>query len=315
MFRIQLNPQAEFSSFDNVWGVLRQAPAVPIDTVHAGAKDRMTSIREMSMPHVNPPNTPSNTALLWVDARLNKLRPSILAEVPLECARHVTEDVKHAHIAVQKLMPQVIVFDFDYAEITGLKSLRRIKVAHPGVPLVMLSEQHYEGLSIWALRCRVWDYLVKPLDSEVLGSRLQLLINADVERFCDPAWAQLLPPNQIPREARIIGDKRADQSLHAAVAYMEDHLHEKITAEEVSRQCGLNRYELSRVFKSECGVTYRDYLLNLRVKRAERMLLHTHASIGDIALSVGFNDLSHFTRSFRRLTGCCPSVFRSRQQG
>ncbi len=251
-----------------------------------------------------------DATLLWVDARLNKSTGTMpdTCDFPGHC--HVSDNVAHAMSMADSINPDVIVFDFDYADITGLRTLRKVREKHPQIPLLMLAEQHYEGLSIWALRCRVWDYLVKPHDLNELMRYLDQLANEikPSQKNCD--WLKLLPANKIPREASIIGTTKIGYGISAAIGYIEEHLHERISADEVSQQCGLTRYELSRAFKSEYNMTFRDFLLKLRMERAARMLCCTQASISEIALSVGFNDISHFTRRFRKYFGCSAKIYR-----
>ena len=72
----------------------------------------------------------------------------------------------------------------------------------------------------------------------------------------------------------------------------------------------MSRYQFSRMFHAEQGVTFRDHLLSMRLLRAADMLSRTQAPITDVALCSGFQDLSHFARQFRRHNGCSPSAFR-----
>lgn len=251
-----------------------------------------------------------NMTFLWVDARLNKSVASCFGNLQAPGKWRLCDNVSRAVSMVDRVNPGLVVFDFDYADITGLKSLRKIREDFPLIPLLMLAEQHYESLAIWALRSRVWDYLVKPFNTGVLARRIDMLVDEKSTDQNDLRWLRLLPSNRIPQQASIIGNSRYNHGTSTAVSYMEDHLHEKISADEVSRQCGLTRYELSRAFRSELSMTFRDFLLKLRMSRAARMLICTDASITDIALSVGFNDLSNFTRKFHQFYACSPGAYR-----
>lgn len=251
--------------------------------------------------------------LLWVDARLNKTEGSGLDRIDLQGNFYLSENVSMACTMVSDVNPDVIIFDFDYADITGLRALKTIREKYPHIPLLMLAEQHYEGLSIWALRCRVWDYLIKPHHTDTLIERVEKIINEINDKWNDLAWMQLLSANTIPSQASIIGTTRISYNISAAVGYIEAHLHERISAEQVSSYCGLTRYELSRAFKSEYNLTFRDFILKMRMQRAAKMLSSTEATISEIALSIGFNDISHFTRQFRRYFGCSAKTYRSNQ--
>jgi AraC-like DNA-binding protein len=174
----------------------------------------------------------------------------------------------------------------------------------------MLAEHHYESLAVWALRSRVWDYLVKPFKVDEFKKHFDFLIREKRQKDNKMMWLKLLPSNRIPNQASIIGKNKFNHGTCTAISYMEAHLHEKISAEDVSKQCGLTRYELSRAFKSEFSLTFRDFLLKLRMSRAAQMLVYTDASVTDISLSVGFGDVSNFGRKFHQVYGCSPGVYR-----
>jgi AraC-like DNA-binding protein len=71
----------------------------------------------------------------------------------------------------------------------------------------------------------------------------------------------------------------------------------------MARICHLSESEFSRVFHHEHGVSFRRFLVNYRIAIARDFLSEPHASVSQVAYAVGFNDLSHFGRMFRRLVG------------
>ena len=71
----------------------------------------------------------------------------------------------------------------------------------------------------------------------------------------------------------------------------------------------------SRFFRKTVGKTFVDYLAELRVSQACRLLLETDISVGEVSLRSGFNNLSNFNRRFRRLRSQSPRRFRAAHQG
>ncbi len=67
---------------------------------------------------------------------------------------------------------------------------------------------------------------------------------------------------------------------------------------------------MSEIFKDEYGVTLSEYVGNLRLEEAKRLLSDTDTDIIDIAYSVGFGGLSSFYRFFKNSTGLSPAVYR-----
>lgn len=97
---------------------------------------------------------------------------------------------------------------------------------------------------------------------------------------------------------------------YAAQAYVDNHYHEKIYENEIAQLCNMNTSTFSRRFKQEHEITFRNYLINYRINKAQRLLQNPNTSVTDIAYTVGFHDHSHFTRTFRRIVGISPSHYR-----
>ncbi|MBP1991730.1 AraC family transcriptional regulator [Paenibacillus eucommiae] len=97
-----------------------------------------------------------------------------------------------------------------------------------------------------------------------------------------------------------------------AVQYMLDHVEQPVTLEILGQKFGYNSQYLARKFKGIMGRSPIDYLIGLRIDKACSMLRHTDASIGDIARSVGYEDLFYFTRIFKKNVGLSPSHYKKK---
>jgi AraC family transcriptional regulator len=80
---------------------------------------------------------------------------------------------------------------------------------------------------------------------------------------------------------------------------------------DLARVAGLSRYHFLRTFKLLTGVTPHQWLLRMRLRNAAERLVTSTESITDIALDVGFDDLSNFIRSFRAEFGVSPRHYRA----
>jgi AraC family transcriptional regulator len=89
-----------------------------------------------------------------------------------------------------------------------------------------------------------------------------------------------------------------------------EHCH-RLTLDELAREAGVHPVHLSRVFRHVVGEGVSDYVHRLRVRSACEQMLSPEASLADISFTTGFADQSHFTRSFRKITGMTPAAFRS----
>ena len=87
------------------------------------------------------------------------------------------------------------------------------------------------------------------------------------------------------------------------------------SVEELSRRAGLHPKYAMKLFKRECGITLLQYLHQLRVSHAQRLLMTTQERITDIALDSGFGSAASFYEIFKKETGTNPSVFRDNGGG
>jgi AraC family transcriptional regulator len=92
--------------------------------------------------------------------------------------------------------------------------------------------------------------------------------------------------------------------------YVEEHLADNLSLEELSRQLDMNVYLFVRSFKRSTGIPPHQYVLRRRVERAKELLVDPDISIADIALRCGFATQSHLTATFSRLTRLTPGEYR-----
>ena len=93
-------------------------------------------------------------------------------------------------------------------------------------------------------------------------------------------------------------------------AYLNRNYREAITLNQIARQFHISPYYLSRVFSKLTGFRFREYLLAVRVKEAQRLLRESEDRIIDIAQSVGFEHVSHFQMTFKKMLGISPLKYR-----
>lgn len=102
--------------------------------------------------------------------------------------------------------------------------------------------------------------------------------------------------------------------LNAAIAYMEEHLSEDISRDDVAAVACVSPSHFSRVVKETFGRSFTEVLTTLRIDRAKELLLRSERSLVQICTECGFNDQSYFTKVFSRYTGCTPGEFRQRMR-
>ena len=105
--------------------------------------------------------------------------------------------------------------------------------------------------------------------------------------------------------------RRAVEAAH----WIDAHSNEEIDLHGAARAAGLSPFHFLRVFSGALGVTPHQYLVRSRLRRAARLLADEERPITDVALDVGFADLSNFVRTFHRAARASPREFRKAARG
>ncbi len=99
-------------------------------------------------------------------------------------------------------------------------------------------------------------------------------------------------------------------AMQQAISYMEEHLMEEISYEDVARHVHTSSYEFHRAFSFLSGMTANAYIRNRRLSLAGREIVETDARITDIALKYGYDTPESFTKAFTRFHGVAPKFAR-----
>ena len=99
--------------------------------------------------------------------------------------------------------------------------------------------------------------------------------------------------------------------ITAAKNYLDEHYAGNISLESVADSIALSAPYLSRLFSSQIGKTFIDYLTDLRIAKACQLLREGKLSIKEVSSAVGYSDPNYFSRIFKRVIGKTPSEFRT----
>ena len=96
--------------------------------------------------------------------------------------------------------------------------------------------------------------------------------------------------------------------------YILAHIGGSITTEDLSRELGMNRTYLCKVFRQETGLTVGQYVTRVKMEEAMRLMDITKKPVSEIAGYLGYSSQSHFQRVFKQYTGITPGVYRAKRK-
>lgn len=101
-----------------------------------------------------------------------------------------------------------------------------------------------------------------------------------------------------------------NKPIRMAKQYIQEHFDQPLTLEEISEVVGFNSTYFSSLFKKETGKSYSEYLFEVRMDQAKKLLRETNDTIADICQKVGYSDVKYFTKSFIKFSGLKPKEYR-----
>jgi len=100
------------------------------------------------------------------------------------------------------------------------------------------------------------------------------------------------------------------ENIKKVIDYMNEHYTNLLSCDELSELINMNKYRFIRVFKKQMNKTPYEYLLDLKIEKAKKMLKTKDYTITEISMMCGFSSHSHFTTIFKKKTGLSPTEYR-----
>lgn len=175
------------------------------------------------------------------------------------------------------------------------------------IPVILLTakgkpEDYAEGMDTGADA-----YLVKPFNVEILKKTVANLINN--RKLLKNKFSGM---QQQEEKQEVLNIKPTDEILlEKVMKVINDNLSEPtLDVEMLARSVGLSRVHLYRKLKELTNLSTRDFIRNIRIQQAAKLLQNNKKmNISDIAYSVGFSNLSHFSNSFKEQFGMAPKEY------
>lgn len=102
-----------------------------------------------------------------------------------------------------------------------------------------------------------------------------------------------------------------DAAFRNMLTYLQEHYSERISLGDIAASGNIGKSLCTKLFRKYTAKTPGDYLINYRITKSMALLTSTDMEITEVAFAVGFSSNSHFTKTFREITGTTPLKYRS----
>lgn len=222
--------------------------------------------------------------------------------------------------------PDIIFCDIKMPGKSGLEVIREIKKENPEQIAVFLSAYDYFEYAREAVSLGVQEYLLKPVSDEQVCTLMRTLLeklekkrrqmqNLPFAASSDAAAAAAHTVDSASSADFTSGKRvfsaRLKQLLKDAAALLESNYKEEISLDSAARRSKLSRFYFSKMFKLYWGKSFTDYLNEVRICRACKLLEDPALSIKEIAAECGFANSNYFSRVFKQCRNQTPGEWRS----
>ncbi|MFV0591596.1 MAG: two-component regulator propeller domain-containing protein [Draconibacterium sp.] len=221
-------------------------------------------------------------------------------------------DGKHGYELLMEEKPGLVVSDIMMPEMDGITLCKKIKsnVQTSHVPVILLTalsrdENRAEGIETGADM-----YIVKPFNSEFLKK-----IIANILANRKKVYEQILSEDGRFDIEHLELKSHDELLMQKVMTIIKDNIaSEQLNVEMLADGVGISRVHMHRKLKQLTNQSARDFIRNIRMKQATYLLAGKKLSVSEVAYSLGYSNLSHFSNSFKMYYGVSPTEFVNKQE-
>lgn len=212
---------------------------------------------------------------------------------------------------IRKERPDIIISDICMPEMDGLGMIAGLKSEFPDMQLIILTGYREFEYARQAIELGVARFLLKPSKMselheaiEAVTARLKQLEGSDTGVQEDAFDEE--------GDAEELYDSEANSFIvKNALEYIRDHYREKLRLGDVAARVYVSQWHLSKLLNKHTGKNFSEILNGVRMDKSKELLKNPSLRICDVAEMVGFQDLAHFSRVFKKMEGMSANEYRN----
>ena len=214
---------------------------------------------------------------------------------------------------IEEKKPDIVFMDICMPEMAGLQMIAALGSQFPNLEVCVLTGYRDFEYAQEAIRLGVTRFLLKPSNM----SELEEAISA----MCANLKKKGITGEEKEETAEGDGAEREQESASSsfivknALSYIEENYTQKLTLSEVAEKTYVSQWHLSKLLNRHTGQSFSDILNHVRIEHAKVLLKDPSLRIGDISEQVGFLDLAHFSRVFKKQEGVSANEYRNKILG
>ena len=205
---------------------------------------------------------------------------------------------------IEEVNPDIVFMDICMPEMNGLVMIAAINSQFPDLEVSVLTGFRDFEYAREAIRLGVTRFLLKPSNMDEIEEAISVM--------CENLKRKGISGEQEEETGEKQERVSSSVIVKNALAYIEENYTQKLTLGEVAEKTYVSQWHLSKLLNRHTGQSFSDLLNHVRVEHAKELLRDPSLRIGDIAEQVGFLDLAHFSRVFKKQEGVSANEYRNK---
>lgn len=218
----------------------------------------------------------------------------------------VASDAKSGAQVIRKYKPDILFTDIKMPNMDGLTMLAGLKGEFPKMQITVLTGYRDFEYATRAIQLGVTRFLLKPSKMNELEEALQVMTD-----HLGGLSTSVSQPTEENEDASQEGNSANSLIVRSAVKYIEEHYAEKLTLLDLAEQTYVSQWYLSKLLNKYTGKSFCDLLNQIRVNKAEKLLQDPSLKIREISDLLGYNDVTHFSKIFKKVKQMSPNEYRN----
>lgn len=207
---------------------------------------------------------------------------------------------------IRKHSPHIVITDIAMPDQDGLAMIAGIKSEFPDLEISILTGYRKFEYAQKAINLGVTRFILKPSSMEELEEAISAMVqNLKAKKILPESSAKEYS------DSERYDNEASNFIVNHAIKYIEQNYPHKISLSEVAEKVYVSQWHLSKLLNKHMGQNFSEILNNVRIKEAQKLLRDPSLRIGDIAEKVGFIDMAHFSRVFKKNIGISANEFRN----
>jgi len=215
---------------------------------------------------------------------------------------------------IRKHQPHIIISDIAMPGLNGLAMVAGLKSEFPNLEISIMTGYRDFDYAQKAIRLGVTRFLLKPSNMEEIEEAISAMVNnLKAKKIFPENTDQDQDQDQDQNQEENKTDNIASSFIvNNAIKYIEKNYAQKLTLTDVAEKTYISQWHLSKLLNRNMGQNFSEILNNVRIKEAQKLLRNPSLRIGDIAEMVGFIDIAHFSRVFKKTLGISANEYRNK---